>query len=138
MKKLFQAWVQGQFSRETKLAGRAITVINTKILSLQEYCPSDFARRPKSLELYSKYKVTELRQFLLYTGPAILHDLLDDRVYKHFLFLHIAIRILASTSPVVLCNTYVLQNVLFRNLFCNVNIYMVLHFIFIMSTDFFI
>ncbi|KAM0736975.1 hypothetical protein ACS0PU_000068 [Formica fusca] len=99
MKKLFQAWVQGKFSRETKLSGRAITVINTKILSLQEYCPSDFARRPRSLELYSKYKVTELRQFLLYTGPAILHDLLDDRVYKHFLFLHITIRILASTSP---------------------------------------
>ncbi|XP_029674788.1 uncharacterized protein LOC115242542 [Formica exsecta] len=54
MKKLFQAWVQGKFSRETKLSGRAITVINTKILSLQEYCPSDFARRPRSLELYSK------------------------------------------------------------------------------------
>ncbi|XP_071576474.1 uncharacterized protein [Temnothorax nylanderi] len=99
MKKLFQAWVQGKFSRETKLSKRIITIINTRIQSLQEYCPSDFARRPRSLELYSKYKATELRQFLLYTGPAILYGLLDDIVYKHFLFLHTAIRILASTSP---------------------------------------
>lgn len=99
MKKLLQAWIQGKFSRETKLSGRAITVINKRILSLQKYYPSDFARRPRCLELYSKYKATELRQFLLYIGPAILHDLLYDRVYKHFLFLHTAIRILASTSP---------------------------------------
>lgn len=99
MKKLLLGWIKGKYSRETKLSSRAITVINERIHSLQEYCPSEFARRPRSLEICSKYKATELRQILLYIGPALFHDLLHESAYKHFLFLHTAIRILASKCP---------------------------------------
>lgn len=63
------------------------------------YCPSDFGRRLRSLVACSKYKATEFRQFLLYVGPVVTYGILDQQVYIHFLFLHAAIRILASTSP---------------------------------------
>lgn len=99
MKKLLSAWVHGKYSRLSKLSGRSISVISERLNTLREYCPSDFARRPRSLDTCSKYKATEFRQFLLYTGPAVTHDILDKQVYKHFLFLHAAIRVLVSKSP---------------------------------------
>lgn len=99
MKKLLSAWVHGKYSNLTKLLGRSLSIINTKINILQKYCPSDFARRPRSFEVCSKYKSTEFRQFLLYTGPVIMYGLLEDYLYKHFLFLHTALRVLVSKSP---------------------------------------
>lgn len=65
----------------------------TRLNNLKEYCPSDFARRPRSLDICSKYKATEFRQFLLYTGPVVTYGILDEQLYKHFLFLHAAIRV---------------------------------------------
>lgn len=99
MKKLLVAWVFGKYSRLTKLSGRSISIICARLDILKKYCPSDFARRPRSLDACSKYKATEFRQFLLYTGPVVAYGILDEQVYKHFLFLHAAVRILISNSP---------------------------------------
>ena len=62
------------------------------------YSPVEFARSPRILEEYKNYKATEFRQFLLYTGPNVVEGLLKDDVYRHFLLLHIAMRILASSN----------------------------------------
>lgn len=96
MKKLLSAWVSGKYSRLSKFSGRSMSLMCSRLNDLQEYCPSEFARRLRSLNAYSKYKATELRQFLLYTGPVLTYGLLHETVYKHFLFLHAAIRILVS------------------------------------------
>ncbi|XP_067216803.1 uncharacterized protein [Linepithema humile] len=98
MKKILSAWIYGKYSRLSKLSGRFISIMCARLNNLKEYCPSDFARRPRSLEMCSKYKATEFRQFLLYTGPVVTYGVLDERLYKHFLFLHVAIRILVSNS----------------------------------------
>jgi len=99
MKKLLSAWVYGKYSRFSKLSARAITAIGTRLEILAAYCPSDFARRPRSLNACAKYKATEFRQFLLYTGPVVTYGILKQEVYTHFLLLHVAIRILISASP---------------------------------------
>ncbi|XP_026829221.1 uncharacterized protein LOC113562841 [Ooceraea biroi] len=99
VKKLLSAWIHGKYSRLSKLSARSISIICERLNILRVYCPSDFARRPRSLDVYSKFKATEFRQFLLYTGPVVMYGLLDERVYKHFLFLHAAIRVLVSKSP---------------------------------------
>ncbi|XP_076664960.1 uncharacterized protein LOC143367220 [Andrena cerasifolii] len=99
VKKLLSAWVHGEYSPFSKLRRRHISILSTRLKSLNRYCPSDFARRPRAIELCSKYKATEFRQFLLYTGPVILNGVLEETVYKHFLFLHAAIRVLVSESP---------------------------------------
>lgn len=99
MKKLLTAWVYGKYSKTSKLSGRLISVICERLHVLRQYCPSDFARHPRSLDICSKYKATEFRQFLLYTGPVVIYGLLGEHLYKHFLLLHSAIRVLISKSP---------------------------------------
>lgn len=83
----------------SKLPGRSIDRICARLNILKTFCPSEFARRPRSLEIYSKYKATEFRQFLLYTGPVVIYGVLDEQLYKHFLLLHGAIRVLVSKCP---------------------------------------
>jgi len=98
MKKLLSAWIFGKFSRLSKLSGASISLMSTRINILKKYCPLDFARRPKSLDMCSKYKATEFRQFLLYISPTVTYDILNKEIYKHFLLLHAAMRILISNS----------------------------------------
>lgn len=69
--KILSAWVYGKYSRLSKLSERSISIMCARLNNLKEYCPSDFARRPRSLDMCSKYKATEFRQFLLYTGPVV-------------------------------------------------------------------
>lgn len=99
MKKLLCSWVHGKYSRNSKLTGRSISIVSARLNHLRDYCPSEFARRPRPLDTCSKFKATEYRQFLLYTGPVVMYDILDEQLYKHFLFLHTAIRILVFNSP---------------------------------------
>ena len=56
--------------------------------------PSEFARQPRQLSEMDRWKATEFRQFLLYTGPVALHGILHTDVYKHFLVLSVAVLLL--------------------------------------------
>ena len=58
--------------------------------------PKDFSRKPRFIEDFSRWKATELRQFLLYTGPIILKGKLSDKSYRNFLLLSVATTILLS------------------------------------------
>lgn len=73
VKKLLTAWIYGKYSRLTKLSARSISQISTRLKTLATYCPSDFVR---SLDACTKYKATEFRQFLLYTGPVVTYGIL--------------------------------------------------------------
>ncbi len=44
--------------------------ISDKLKALNGELPSEFARQPRSLLELDRWKATELRQFLLYTGPV--------------------------------------------------------------------
>lgn len=99
MKKLFLAWICSKYSRSSKLCARSISIMSKRLKTLVEYCPLDFARRPRSLDACTKYKAMEYLQFLLYTGSIVTYGLLNQEVYTHFLFFHATIRILVSVSP---------------------------------------
>ena len=60
--------------------------------------PSEFARRPRSLDELERWKATEFRQFLLYTGPVVLRNVVSKDLYQHFLCLSIAISILLDSD----------------------------------------
>lgn len=98
MKKLLSAWVYRKYSRFSKLSAQAITFICTRLKTLKAYCPSMILQDVLDHSTRMKYKATEFRQFLLYTGPIVTYGILKQQVYAHFLFFHVAIRILASTS----------------------------------------
>lgn len=71
-------------------------ICNAFLFDIRNQMPKEFNRKPRSMQELDRWKATELRQFLLYTGPIILHEILDNDKYVHFLKLSVAIRILLS------------------------------------------
>jgi len=94
LKLLVNIWCFGRPPH--KLQSRSVNIISDALLSLIKYIPHEFVRKPRPIKEAKRYKATELRQFLLYTGVIVLENNLDKNKYEHFLTLHVAIRILLS------------------------------------------
>ncbi|KYM97060.1 hypothetical protein ALC62_12261 [Cyphomyrmex costatus] len=94
VKKLILLWVKGP--RTVKLSQQLLNQISGALLNLQNSVPNDFVRRPRSLKDVKLWKGTEFRQFLLYTGPVVLKNILREDMYINFITLHIAVTILVS------------------------------------------
>ena len=60
--------------------------------------PSGFSRQPRGLDEVKRWKVTEYRQFLLYTGYLVLEDVLSRESYSHFPCLSFAFRVLLEDN----------------------------------------
>lgn len=91
VKKLIRMWISGDLPN--RLPSIAITQISQKLLTMLETQPKEFQRKIRSLQEFGYFKGSELRTFLLYSGPVALKDILDPEKYHHFLMLHIAITI---------------------------------------------
>jgi hypothetical protein len=68
---------------------KTIEEINLAIQSVNLSIPSEFTRKPRSLDLIHFWKALESRTFLLYYGPVLM---------KNFLYFSCAIRILANST----------------------------------------
>lgn len=84
MKKYFEAWIDGKFSKLSKLPSHRIQTASSRLETLKQFCPCDFARLPRGLGDYKRFKATENRQFLLYTGVVVMYRILNKDVYLHF------------------------------------------------------
>ena len=71
-----------------------LTELSDKPPQLNRNFPSEFSRQPRSLTELEIWKATELRSFLLYSAPVILQSIFLFAMWKHFLNLSIAIRML--------------------------------------------
>lgn len=92
-RKLLLLWLFGR----NHLKQAAIDTISDTLCKIAKPCiPKEFCRKPRSLEYIKFWKATEFRQFLLYTGPFVLVDILPEKQYINFCVLHVAIRILCS------------------------------------------
>lgn len=69
MKKLLQFWIKGKHN--VRMVATQITLASTSLLSMSSFLPKEFARKPRKLDEVDRFKATELRQLLLYTGPII-------------------------------------------------------------------
>lgn len=98
-KKVMSAHIEGKFGFRTyKLNGRKLNILDTRMVTLQSFCPSEFNRRPQEISKFAKFKATECRQFLLYAAPAVLKDIFLDDHYLHFMILHSVMRLLVRKS----------------------------------------
>jgi hypothetical protein len=98
MRKLITSWVKGVPSRIAKLSTTNRAVIQSRARDIRKHVPSEFARKPRSINDIDRWKATELRLFLLYTGRVLLKGVLDTPRYKHYMKLSVSIRILTSTE----------------------------------------
>lgn len=88
----------GKASNRFKLNDVKKAKINTKIMMIKKQICSEFSRKPRPLKDIKWYKATEWRLFLLYLGPFVFADVLEERYYNNFLKLHSAIRILCHPT----------------------------------------
>jgi len=73
-----------------------LTDITNFLFKLRKYIPCKFSRKTRSIVEYKRYKATEFRLFLLYTGPIVLRQVLPSKVYNNFITLSLASTILIS------------------------------------------
>ena len=79
-----------------KLSKSDINNINDRLIKITKCIPSFFVRKARTLEHIDRFRVTELRQILLYTGKIVFKNILNNDYYQHFLSLNIAISLLLS------------------------------------------
>ena len=102
-KRMLLLWT-GQWNKTKghihKLGLRERQNINHRLMRIRKSYPKEFPRITTSLFHVKQLKAVELRTLLLYTGPYVFKGVLSEEKYTHFLYLHLAIRILASNSMV--------------------------------------
>jgi len=93
-KKLIYLWIKGPLN--VRLRFSKINEISTSLLACNSFITSDFSRNSRCLQDFCRWKATEFRLFLLYTGPVVLKTILREDIYTNFMVLNIAMLILLS------------------------------------------
>lgn len=83
---------------KTRLGTQVVSNLSAAQLALRSAIPADFARKPRAFSDVTRWKATEFRLFLLYTGLLTLVGKVPDEIYKNFLLLSVSIRILVSPT----------------------------------------
>ncbi len=97
MRRLLHLWLRlGPLT--CRLSGFQATVLTERLVGAKKNVPMEFACKPRAVREIDRWKATEFRQFLLYTGPVMLKDLLSTEVYKNFLLFFVGIFILCNNS----------------------------------------
>ena len=94
MRRLLMLLIKGPLL--CRLGPRVVTHISDSLEAMKSFMPREFARKPRALSEMDRWKATEFRQFLLYTGPVVLLNKVSDVVYKNFLLLFVSIHILVN------------------------------------------
>lgn len=66
-------------------SGDDILALNEVFSAYHRFTPSEFARKSRSLDEAPRFKATEVRQFLLYTGVVLIKEFLTPDAICHFL-----------------------------------------------------
>ena len=94
MRKLLNLWLKGPLP--TRIGSQSKGAISRKLEEMSKYMPSEFSRKPRCLNELDRYKATEFRAFLLYTGPVCLKKNIHESLYKNFLLLSVSMRLLSG------------------------------------------
>jgi hypothetical protein len=97
MKRLLKAWIKGA-NRKVRLSALQTQLASEGLVSLKKAIPDCFARKPRSLMEIGRWKATEFRQFLLYTGKLVMKDILSEELFDHFMCFSFAVAILVCPN----------------------------------------
>ena len=101
MKNLLEYWMSGDLNLKLSSANKG--KLSNRLKHIKSEIPREIQRKSRSLKAYMKFKATELRFLLLYSGPILSKGLLRKDLYKHFLLFHTACRILSSKNICLKC-----------------------------------
>ncbi|XP_030580612.1 uncharacterized protein LOC115776952 isoform X1 [Archocentrus centrarchus] len=101
VRRMLHIWLRGPLN--FRLPASIVERMSAKLLEMRSFIPVEFARKPRSLRELDRWKATEFRQFLLYTGPVMLGTFLDQNMYYNFMLLFSGVAILVS--PRLSCHT---------------------------------
>lgn len=100
MKYCIRIWSDGTPIYKSKWSVDDKNKIDMMIQQCNKNLSSDVNRQVRSLKFVKYFKATEFRTILLYTGLVIFKSILPEHIYKHFLRLCLAVRLIS-------CRTYV-------------------------------
>uniref|UniRef100_A0A1Y1L0J9 Uncharacterized protein n=1 Tax=Photinus pyralis TaxID=7054 RepID=A0A1Y1L0J9_PHOPY len=89
-------WIFGK--QPHKLPYIKVEQLSAYLLSLRNFIPTEFNRKTRNIEECKRYKATEFRLLLLYTGPIVFREVLNKKYYHMFLSLHVATLIFCSVD----------------------------------------
>lgn len=72
--------------------------MSSYLTSLCPFIPQEFSRKPRTLYDILRWKSTEFRQFLLYTGLIVFKKFTNEIFWEHFLLLSCSYRLLMSKN----------------------------------------
>lgn len=85
--------------RNVRLLNGSKQLVDAINMSMASFIPSDFVRKPRSiLQELPRWKSSEFRFFLNYSGCIVLKDYFSPELYNHFLLLFTAVRFLACPA----------------------------------------
>lgn len=96
MKRLMILWTKGKL--DCRINKVSVQNISAELELIGQNCPCEFRNRPKSMANIDAWTAYDWRQFLLYHGPIVLENRLPTKYYIHFLYLHLAVRIMINRN----------------------------------------
>jgi hypothetical protein len=97
-------WCHGK--PRCKLSSNQISKVSASLVEQNRHIPCEINRESRSLIESDRWKATEFKTFVLYTGPVVLKSVLDADKYVNFLTLHVAITILSNSKHIELYLDY--------------------------------
>ena len=108
-KKIIQMWLPGPGPLHAKQGTAQIRTLSNSLVKFNEYLPQEFARKCRPLTHLERWKATEFRTFLMYTGVVALLGKFPEIIYRNFMMLHVAITIFSNNLcqglPYQLCGS---------------------------------
>ncbi|KAG1657415.1 hypothetical protein GQR58_023391 [Nymphon striatum] len=81
VRRLLNIWLKGKL--KTRLTNRLVDQLSSALVQLRSHIPSEFARKPRSVREVDRWKATEFKQFLLYTGPVVFTSIIPQEWYNN-------------------------------------------------------
>ena len=92
-------WIKGS----VKLSAHFIRGTSIYLSFIEQFIPDDFSRTTRTRNDFSYYKATEFRLHMLYIIPVLFTDFLQSLNNHHFLYFHVAMKLLVNPQ---LCKQY--------------------------------
>ena len=97
VKRMIWSWIKGPIGNGCRISVNTARQISASLISCHPYAPREFVRKCRSLDEFERWKATEFRQFIIYSGVVVLKGKLSVPFYHHFLLLAVSIFCLSSS-----------------------------------------